>query len=408
MTVERFHLGQKRLRKMSFIQFRKEKLSIHTIGYQRFWIGIAAGLIAAFLISLFFNHSREVLRLLTSLSTDLLILSKQELTFFNYFFSSLSTVLGLSITIWVWMQSRNHKRIKSRLYKQLSITYSVLWFWVVLMIVSRFGSLLPIVLLGTQGYDNHLNFLNEFWLIFVLIPVVIFLQSWMAVRLVYRLGYWMLVSFLFCIVFSLILQFTTTLNQEMHNNLYHQRFKSDYDYINQELSIASKEYGIHYDIQTIEILKKQMTESSIEQVSRVKKAFSLDYPVSLDTIILQKIIIRNYKTGNWTYLGRESIENWHYALPVDIMKQLSYFDMESNEAKALIEVIKEMIDLVNVTQTNWVELENTTIRERRRIIGAKYYIPASLIEQLKDVRAKLSVDERYSEIAKVLDEIKEN
>ena len=182
---------------MKNIRFRKEKISIQNIGRQRFWIGLIAGLISAISISLFFNHSREVLRLYTGISSDLLILEENKLLFFNYFFSFLSTVLGLSITIWIWMQNKKHNRRKDRIYKQLSITYGILIFWVILMIISRFGSILPIVLFGRPGYDNHLNLHDEYWILFVLIPIVVFTQSWFTVRLVYQAGRWIFLSFLF-------------------------------------------------------------------------------------------------------------------------------------------------------------------------------------------------------------------
>lgn len=56
---------------MKSIRFRKEKISIHNIGHQRFWIDIGAGLITAIAISLFFNYFREGFRFLTILRADL-------------------------------------------------------------------------------------------------------------------------------------------------------------------------------------------------------------------------------------------------------------------------------------------------------------------------------------------------
>ena len=97
---------------MTKIQFRRDKISIKNIGKQRFWIGITAGLVSAIITSLFFNYSREILRFTTGISTDLLILDKDELQFFNFFFSILSTVLGLSIAIWIWMGNNTNKRKK--------------------------------------------------------------------------------------------------------------------------------------------------------------------------------------------------------------------------------------------------------------------------------------------------------
>ncbi|MCC5917949.1 MAG: hypothetical protein JJU02_11555 [Cryomorphaceae bacterium] len=387
---------------MTNIRFRKEKISIQNIGRQRFWIGIVAGLISAISISLFFNHSRESLRLLTSISADLLILKENELQFFNYFFSLLSTVLGLTITIWIWMQNKKHNRRKDGIYKQLSITNALLIFWVILMIISRFGSVLSIVLFGTPGYDNHLNLYEEYWILFVLLPIVVFLQSWCTVRLVYLSGKWILLSIFFCILLVFTLQLTTTVNQEKLNLAYHHRFENDYIYIDPEIKIAREKYGVDIDEQTVQILKKQITESSVDQIARVKKAFSSDRSISMDTIILQKIIIRNFKEGGWYYYRSNSIENWRYALPFDILKQIDNYDSSSNETKELFEILKEMIDLVNTPEINWEEYQNYTKTERRRSIGARYNIPDPLKEQLEEVRTRLLEDDRYSDFLKDL------
>ena len=340
------------------------------------------------------------------MSADLLILKENELLFFNYFFSFLSTVLGLSITVWIWMQNKKHNRRKDRIYKQLSTTNTLLIFWVILMIISRFGSILPIILYGTPGYDNHLNLYDEYWVLFVLIPIVVFMQSWFTVRLVYQAGRWIFLSLLFSIMTAFTLQLTTTVNQEKLNSAYHQRFEKDYNYIDEEIRIAKEKYGVNFEEQTIEVLKKQITESSVEQVAKVKNAFSVDRPVTMDSIILQKIIIRNFKEGGW-YYRRNSIENWRYALPIDILNQLDYFHRSSNETKEIFEILKEMIDLVNTPEIHWEEYQNYTETERRRSMGARYNIPAPLIEQLKEVRKKLLEDDQYPDFSQDLQVIKD-
>lgn len=391
---------------MPNIRFRKEKISILLIGRLRFWIGVAAGFMSAISISLFFNHSRESLRLLTSMSPDLLVLKENELLFFNYFFSLLSTVLGFSITIWIWMQSKKHVREKNRIYRHLAITNALLIFWVILMIISRIGTILPIVLFGAAGYDAQLNLYEDFWLLFVLMPVVVFLQSWFTVQLTYQAGKWILLSLLFCLINAFTLQFTTSVNQEKLNSAYFRRYEKDYDYIEQEIRIAKEKYHIVFDEQTVETLKKKYAESAVDQVVRVKKAFSVDNPVTLDTIILQKIIIRNYKDGGSYDNMRNSIENWHFALPIDILKQLNKFDQNSNEIKELFEILKEMIDLVNTPEIPWEEYQNFTETENRRSRGAARHIPDPLIEQLKEVRAKTMEDDRYSDFTGDLKVIK--
>lgn len=86
---------------MATIQFRKERLSLQNIGLQRFWVGLAAGMIAAVSISLFFNYFREILRSWTGISTDLLILEPKEVLFYDYFFCVLAAVMGLTISMWI-------------------------------------------------------------------------------------------------------------------------------------------------------------------------------------------------------------------------------------------------------------------------------------------------------------------
>ena len=392
---------------MTDIRFRKDKLSIDLIGRQRFWIGIAAGVISAISLSLFFNYSREVLRSLTGISSDLIVLETNELLFFDYFFCLLASVMGLSYTIWIWMSNKNNKRRKDSLYKQLARTNAIVIFWIILMVVARFATLLPMVLITRPGYDNHLNLYENHWLLFVLIPIVVFMQNWFSVRLVYRARKWIFVSFLLCLLMAFTLKMTTTVNQDILNQPYHQRFATDYNYIEQEVTIAAKEYGVEFDTNTIQVLKKWHTEKSVEQIASVKRAFAKDKPVSMDTIILQKIIIRNYKEGrgDGNFHRRNSIENWHYALPKDILKQLNYFSNTTDEVKELFEVLKEQIALVNTPKVALGELNSGTHTERRRSIGAGYIIPSEFIEQLNEVRAKLLEDKQYAVFAKKLPEI---
>lgn len=387
-------------------RFGKETISIQNIGRQRFWIGLIAGIVSAISISLAFNYSREVFRLFTSMSADLLILSSKELQFFNFFFPTLSTVLGLSISIWIWMSNPKHKRRKDRIFKQLTRTNTLLIFWVTLMVIARFGSILPIILYGMPGYDNHLNLYEEYWLLFVLIPLVVFFQNWFTVSLVYRAGKWILISFFVCLISAYSLNRTTKVDQEKLNYAYHQRFTQDYLYIEQEISNAERKYGISFNPETIEVLKKWHTQSSIEQVMSLKTAFSQNSPVSMDTIILQKIAIRNFKQGRWHYHRRNSIENWKYALPVDILRQINLTKSNENRTKELLHVLREQIELVNTPDIDWEEYEKFTETERRRSLGAKHNIPRPLIVQLKEVRDSIIKVDEYKELAKDLPKIK--
>ena len=254
-------------------KFRKEEISIQKIGKQRFWIGIISGLFSAIVISLTFNYFRELFRFFTTLSADLFILEKSELLFYNYFFSSLATVLGLSVTIAIWMTNNNHKRKKDKIYKQLSRTNILFTFWLILMMIAKFGSIVPFILYGMPGYDNQLNLFEEYWLLFVLIPIVVFAQNWFIVRLIYRSEKWILFSFVICFVITFTLKTTTSVNQEILNNVYYKKFESDFNYVDQQINKAKIEYGIEFNENTIKTLKKWHTESSTKQVISLKAAF---------------------------------------------------------------------------------------------------------------------------------------
>ena len=387
-------------------KFRKEEISIQKIGKQRFWIGIISGLFSAIVISLTFNYFRELFRFFTTLSADLFILEKSELLFYNYFFSSLATVLGLSVTIAIWMTNNNHKRKKDKIYKQLSRTNIFFTFWLILMMIARFGSIVPFILYGMPGYDNQLNLFEEYWLLFVLIPIVVFAQNWFIVRLIYRSEKWILFSCVICFVITFTLKTTTSVNQEILNNVYYKKFESDFNYVDQQINKAKVVYGIEFNENTIKTLKKWHTESSFKQVISLKSAFSKDKKVSLDTIILQKIAIKNFKE-NGKYFNRNSIDNWRYAFPKDILRQLEFYDVNSNESKELLEIIKEQIDLINTPEIDWKEYDKHTDTEIRKSFGIKYNVPKQLNEQLEKVRESLMNDKKYYEISKDLPELKQ-
>jgi hypothetical protein len=173
------------------------------------------------------------------------------------------------------------------------------------------------------------------------------------------------------------------------------------------MSKAKAEYGIEFKKKTIDILKKWHSESSVEQVISIKTAFSESIPVSLDTIILQKIVIRNFKHGG-KYYARNSSENWQYALPKDILKQIQLYDINSYETKELFEVLKEAIDLMNTLKIDLDEFPDYTETERRRSLNAGSNIPLSIKRQLHVVKYSLLNDARYSDFAKNLPKINED
>ena len=386
------------------IKFRKQNISIQSIGKQRFWIGTVVGFFLAILISLLFNHTREVFRCIIILSTDLLILEAKEIQFYNYFFSALATVLGFFMTMWIWMGNHKHRRRTDRIYKQQARTYSLLFLWVIMMLITRLVMILSFLLYTRKDYVDYLNLDEEYWLLFILLPLFLFIQNWSIVRRVYQAKKWILLSFGIGIITTFVLSKTTTVDQNKINDTYFKQYEEDYQYIEEEVAKAKSKYGVDFDVESIHTLKKWRTEQSEEQVNKVTSAFSKNQAVSMDTIILQKIIIRNCKKGKWSY--RNPLNNyWPYALPNDVLKQIEYFDPNSNETKELLEVLKEQMNLAHTPKVDTKDWQNYTETQRRRMQIAASKMPEGLRPQLLRVEMYLSSDEKHKETIKELLEL---
>ena len=160
-------------------------------------------------------------------------------------------------------------------------------------------------------------------------------------------------------------------------------------FIEDESYKARTNYQIEFSNNTIETLKKWKTQSSLNQVIKVKNAFRSESKITLDTIILQKIILHNFKIGGWYRFSRNSIDNWHYAAPLEIYEQIKKFDRNSNETIELTQIIKEQIELINTQYKDEGNNQKLTRAEWRKQIFVRYNISTELIDQLKEVRVNI-------------------
>ena len=393
---------------MKKIGFKKNKISIKNIGRQRFWFGIISGFFSAISISLIFNRTRELIRLITSLSQDLLIFEKQELVFFNYFFVSLSTVLGFSITIWIWMGNPINEKKKHKLYKQQVRTNTQLFFWLILFLIAQLACLfLYFITAEVNNYDYPVNLYKEYKLLFILTPIVIFLQSWFLVRRIYKTTKWILFSLIITLVTIFILKVTTTIDQNILNEKYLKQYEKSYSYIKNTISESEKKYNIKFNEQAIKTIEQRKSRNSVLQIRELKKSFAKDTKVSIDTIILQKIIIHNTKAERrYRYHGDSiTLINWKYPLPKDILKQINNFKSNSNETYELFKTLKEEILLVNKSKIilNDYKSIDEKISKKEKL---ELKVNIMVVEQLIKVRDSLKNLEEYSELSKTLPVIK--
>ena len=387
------------------LRFRKEVISISIIGKNRFWIGIVAGMIAAVCLSLFVDYSRESMRFFSFRSGDLLILPKEEVVFFDYFFASFSTVFGLGLAIWIWLSNPRHTRVKERLYKRLAQTNILVIIWVFLMFIARWGTIIPIVLYSQRGYDNHLDLYNDAWFLFVMIPIVIFLNNWHTIRQVYKSGKWILLSFIAVLIITTLLANTKTVNRNLYNDAFENRNAYKYNYIDEEFKKASS-YNIKFSKETKRILKQNFTESTINQVADIQNAFNRNIKVSIDTLILEKIIIHHHKRKHLYLFHRDEADNnWSYAYPEQIYEQIKMYEDDSLHLHYLFEILHEMIFPLNAKEPNWKDNASMTYEEWILYDEKRFYKhnTNTIISRLLQVVNKLKAVDKYNKYHKLLE-----
>jgi len=147
--------------------------------------GIFIGLFFAFTFYLLLCGAREILRfLLIDEDFNTWKLSTNEANFYNLFFAFISLILGQSICFIYWFNRNRGKLQKHRLYKsvvndQQFLNFSfVFWF-------AKIGAVFAFLFSSLGGFDVD-SIYPHYRYIFILIIIVLFLQTWVSIRRVFR------------------------------------------------------------------------------------------------------------------------------------------------------------------------------------------------------------------------------
>lgn len=386
----------------------KPELSLKQIGTLRFWLGTFIGIFFSTSLCFLLNYSTEILRYFTGQFGDQIYISSKAKFQLEIFFAALSTTAGFSLAMWFWLSGIRKYYPKQKLHKRLNQVNSILAIWIPLLFITRIGTILFTNVYAIRGYDNSINLLEEFKIILVLIPLVIFFQNWLNIRLVFKINRWPVFSILAVLSTSTLLVYITSVDTNKIDTNYKKRFENEYQYIDYEILHASKDYNIQYSKATIKTLKEWHTIQSLNQVESVKNAFENSGSVSLDTIILQKIIIRNFKNGIWQPQRGNLFYGWDYAKPLDILKQIKNAKYDRKRTKELIEIINEQIILVNHLSIDRSKVYELDQLSRRKAIGSRHKIPYAIIIQLEEVIKKLQENNQIVKHNIVLKELNTN
>ncbi len=172
-------------------------------------IGVVLGLLSAFALYAFSWVALEALRVVSvSWSFDLMVFTPAEMQFYNWFLAAVALIFGQSVSLVYWLkiakrpfQKRNHRHISILHDQWVLMAYFINWFSRV-----AFAYLL---IFGFLRVYYTFSFYKEYRYIFILIVLVLFLQSWTTLRLVYKRKSlkWMSFSFLSIGVLSYLFSF---------------------------------------------------------------------------------------------------------------------------------------------------------------------------------------------------------
>ena len=151
-------------------------------------ISIVAGLFFSFVFYSFLYLSREIFRLFSiSDKFSFMVLSDKEVSFYNLFFAFLSLIFAQSICLSHWFGKPRKLFEKRHIHKSAIIndqqflnSYFLSWF-------SRIATLYAFfMVMPSWGGFYVFSFYPKYNYMFFLILIVLFLQTWVAIRRVYK------------------------------------------------------------------------------------------------------------------------------------------------------------------------------------------------------------------------------
>ena len=143
-------------------------------------LGVAIGTVSSLLLYFFFYYFRESLRILTGYFTHTLLveLTPRENFYYNLFYGSIAAVLGFyAFAHFVLSTSVTRENARQRIRQRQILNDLSFVGWTFLSGFTRFTSLLGIFFLSLP-LQFDINFLDEFSLLLILIPVVLYLNAW--------------------------------------------------------------------------------------------------------------------------------------------------------------------------------------------------------------------------------------
>jgi hypothetical protein len=328
----------------------KQRISLAKIGKKRFWLGLIFGILNALLFFCFVFLVTEAVDVFSVFwEQDILHKSESKLFFEKLFLIALSVALANNTMLRVWFArptpyfDRRNRFSSLRIFNYSKFIEYTLWF-VVMSFISRFLF---------QFHSVNLALYETYGYILILFPVYLFFISWMEISRYIKAQRWMLKAFAISLSLVASLSFIDTSNYKVGEVTFKKMHQEKIAYVENEVEKAERLYNISFSEETVLALKELRSKRALALLEKARLAFKTEGKVSLEMIILEKILIHNFK-GYY----KDVNNSYSYIFPFQAYEQLKKVDKDSPEATELLNIIAEFHALAMFSH----EAPDTTVK----------------------------------------------
>ncbi|WP_046759031.1 hypothetical protein [Kordia jejudonensis] len=316
----------------------KPHISIKNIGKLRFWTGIGLGILNAIIFFVFIFFLLEFAEYYkVCLGYDTYIDTSETIWYEKTLLIAFTSILGSNVMLRYWFQKPTYHFQKTFRHTTLRIThYSLFIQYLALYVGIGFVHkvIIPNIYVKLEIVETY------GWIIF-LVPICMFFSMWTEVSRYLKTQRWMLYVFAILLTTTTLLSFVNIPMYSYAKIAYEKMYEEDFEYLTNEIAHAQKTYQVTFDAETITTVKQTRSKELENLLVELKDAFKSDKKVTMKQILLEKIMIHNFKGY---YL--EFYDNYYYTQPYHVYRQLKKVAPNSAEANELINILKEFEDLV--------------------------------------------------------------
>lgn len=388
----------------------KPKLTIAKIGKVRFWTGITLGVLQAVILFLFFFLFIDSIYTTSiymgfdfpSFPKDIAIINK-------IFLISLCISLGIHTTIRFWFSKPTHHYKKTYRHTTLQIRHHS--FFIQNFVMYTSGVFMQFILVKFY-FRNPLFYENFKWLLFC-IPLYIFFSSWNIILKHFRALRWQRNAFILSIVAIMTLSFINFEDKKSYPVILNSFYAEEFHYIQKEVKNAREKYEITFTQKSIDALKGISSFDSKHQYYNVVNSFGSKHKTTLDTIILGKIIVHNFKMfhakNNYLFYNLSKHYKWSHLHAGVVYGQLFLHHPDSPEAYELISILELFY---HQSKYSFGYDKNP---EQSKLVAKKIDFYSNLRPELRNIYAMPRIEEIVAQLIKAdvhthpfLEDIKNN